>query len=116
MVESPLPRLGGFRSVATQSPQRSRGALARADQRRDVRGHAREGVAAAFPGLVLVVAGDEVGADVADGELGDVLGDAEPAHQGARGAAQIVQAEGDAAGPLQLSGELGPALEPATGL
>jgi hypothetical protein len=69
---------------------------ARADQRRNVRGHAREGVAAAFPGLVLVVAGDEVGADVADGELGDVLGHAQARHQRARGAAQIVQAEGDA--------------------
>jgi len=35
--------------------------------------HAREGIAAAGPGFILVVAGDEVGADVADGELGDVL-------------------------------------------
>jgi hypothetical protein len=42
-------------------------------------------MAAALPSLILVVASDEVGADVADGELGDVLGDAEPAHQGARG-------------------------------
>jgi hypothetical protein len=40
---------------------------------------------------------------VADGELGDVLGHAQARHQRARGAAQIVQAEGDAARPLQLS-------------
>ena len=53
-------------------------APARAPISLDVRGHAREGIAAAGPGLVLVVAGDEVRADVADRELGDVLGDAKP--------------------------------------
>jgi hypothetical protein len=31
---------------------------------RDVVAHAREGIAAAGPGFILVVAGDEVGADV----------------------------------------------------
>jgi hypothetical protein len=62
-------------------PDRCTGSFARADQRRDVRGYAREGVAAAFPGLVLVVAGNEVNAKVADGKLGDVLGHAEPAQQ-----------------------------------
>ena len=41
-----------------------------ADCCRDVVAHAREGIAAAGPGFILVVAGDEVGADVADGELG----------------------------------------------
>src|SRR5512133_1587908 len=66
-------------------PDRCTGSFARADQRRDVCGYAREGVAAAFPGLVLVVAGNEVNAKVADGKLGDVLGHAEPAHQGAAG-------------------------------
>src|SRR5215510_15571104 len=44
-----------------------------ADCCRDVVAHAREGIAAAGSGFILVVAGDEVGADVADGELGDVL-------------------------------------------
>src|SRR5215471_14060405 len=57
-----------------------------ADCCRDVVAHALEGIAAAGPGFVLVVAGDEVGADVADRQLGDVLGHAEPAHQGAAGA------------------------------
>jgi hypothetical protein len=42
-----------------------------ADCCRDVVPHAREGIAAAGPGFILVVAGDGVGAD--DGELGDVL-------------------------------------------
>jgi len=45
-----------------------RGTFARADQGRDVGAHACEGIAAALPRLVLVVAGDEVVADVADGE------------------------------------------------
>jgi hypothetical protein len=52
----------------TSSPQRDHGrSFARADQGRDVVAHAREGIAAALPSLVFVVAGDEVGADVADG-------------------------------------------------
>src|SRR5262249_13945768 len=59
----------------------------------DVGAHALEGIAAAGPGVILVVARDQVGADVADGELGDVLGHAELRHQRARGAAQIVQTE-----------------------
>src|SRR5262249_37556095 len=59
-----------------------------ADRCRDVGGHALEGIAAAGPSLVLVVAGDEVGADVADGQLGDGLGHAEPAHCRARCAAE----------------------------
>src|SRR5262249_31070916 len=100
----------------TSPPQRDdRGSLPGADQGRDVVAHTREGIAAAGPSIVLVVAGDEVGADVADGELGDVLGDAELAHQGARGAAQIVQTEVDARGLLQLSDQLGPALDAAAG-
>ena len=45
-----------------------------ADCCRDVGAHLGEGIAAAFPGLVLVVAGDEVGAEVADGEFGKILG------------------------------------------
>src|SRR5262249_197318 len=48
------------------------GSCAGADQARDVVAHAREGIAAAVPGFVLVVAGDEVDADVADGELGAI--------------------------------------------
>ena len=79
------------------------------------RAHAREGIAAALPGLILVVAGDEIDADVTDGELGDVLGNAEPAHQRARGAAQIVQTEVDPRGLLQLGDQLGPALDAAAG-
>ena len=39
---------------------------------------------------------------MADGQFRDVLGHAEPAHERARGAAQIVQGEVDAAGLLQL--------------
>jgi hypothetical protein len=65
-----------------------------ADCCRDLRAHAREGMAAALPGLILVVAGDEIGADVANGKLGDVLGDAEARHQRARGAAQVVASPG----------------------
>jgi len=85
------------------APQRDhRRTFARADEGCDVVAHARERIAAAGPGLILVVARDEVGADVADGKFGDVLGDAESAHEGARGAAQIVQPEVDAAGLLQF--------------
>src|SRR5262249_3941680 len=95
------PKMGT--SSLPSAPQRDhRGAGAGADQGGDVVAHAFERIAAAGPSLVLVVAGDQVGADVADGELGDVLGDAEPAHERARGAAQIVQAGGDARGLLQL--------------
>jgi hypothetical protein len=59
------------------APQRDHcGSCAGADQARDVVAHARERITAAGPSLVLVVASDQVGADVADGKLGDVLGDA----------------------------------------
>ena len=59
------------------APQRDHGGtFAGADQGRDVGGDPLERIAAALPSLVLVVASDEVGADVADGEFGDVLGDA----------------------------------------
>jgi hypothetical protein len=37
-----------------------------ADCCRDVVAHAREGIAAAGPGFILVVAGDEIGADVSE--------------------------------------------------
>ena len=42
-------------------------AIARSDQALDMRADAFEGIDAALPGLVLVVAGDKVVADVADG-------------------------------------------------
>jgi len=87
--------------VIALPPQRNhRGAFAGADQGRDVVAHTREGIAAALPRRVFVVARDQIGADVADGELGKILGDAQAAHERARGAAQIVQAEVDAAGLL----------------
>ena len=77
-----LPKWNTSRSSGecASAPQRDhRGACAGADQGRDMVAHAREGIAAAGPSVVLVVTGDQVGADVADCELGDVLGDAEPA-------------------------------------
>src|SRR5262249_13020901 len=50
------------------APQRDHcGSCAGADQARDVVAHARERITAAGPSLVLVVASDQVGADVADG-------------------------------------------------
>jgi hypothetical protein len=88
-------------------PDRCTGSFARADQRRDVRGYAREGVAAAFPGLVLVVAGNEVNAKVADGKLGDVLGHAEPAHLGAAGRRGACRRSADC-GPLAVACPLPP--------
>ena len=60
-----------------------------ADCCRDVVAHLGEGVAATLPSFVLIITRDQVGADVADGEFGDVLANAEPRHQGERGAAQM---------------------------
>jgi hypothetical protein len=59
-------------------PQRDhRAAFACADEGRDVVAHARERIAATGPSIILVVARDQVGADVADSEFGpDFLGDA----------------------------------------
>jgi len=95
--------------AAGSPPQRDhRGAGTRADEGRDVSTDTLERIAAALPSLVLVVAGDEVGADVADGELGDFLGHAEPAHERARGAAQIVQEKINAARLLKLGDRLAP--------
>jgi len=66
--------------------------------------------------VALTTAGTQAGAVlVADGKLGDVLGDAETRHQGAAGPAQIVQAEIDTCGLLQLCDQLGPALDAAAG-
>src|SRR5262245_10566528 len=76
--------------------------FARADEGCDVVAHARERIAAALPGVVLVVAGDEVFADVADREFSKILGDAQSAHQRASGASQIVQTEVDARGLSHL--------------
>src|SRR5262245_6239545 len=98
------------------APQRDHcGSCAGADQARDVVAHARERITAAGPSLVLVVASDQVGADVADGKLGDVLGDAEVAHERAGGAAQVVQAEVDAAGLSQIGDPFRPARDAAAG-
>jgi hypothetical protein len=69
--------LASFRRAAHSD---HRGTSARADQGPDVGAHAGEGIAAALPSLILVVASDEVGADVADGVFGDFLGHTEPAH------------------------------------
>ena len=54
----------------SSAPQRNdrRAAAAHANQGLDVGGHARERIDAALPSVIPVVAGDEVGADVADGD------------------------------------------------
>jgi hypothetical protein len=73
----PQKNRGQSNTEIGQSAQRDHcGTFARPDQRRDVVAHARERIAAAGPSIVLVVARDQVDADVADGEFGDVLGDA----------------------------------------
>jgi hypothetical protein len=72
----------------------------------------RAGVAAAVPRLILVVARDQVGADVADREFGDVLGHAELAHERA---AQVVETEIAAAGLSQIGDQVGPARDAAAG-
>jgi len=77
--------------------------------------HARERIGAALPRLILVVARDQIDADVADGQLRDVLGDAQAAHERARGAAQIVQTEIDAARLPQVGDPPRPAREAAAG-
>jgi len=57
-----------------------------------------EGRATEVPGLIKVIEAGEAGALMADGEFGDVLGDAELGHQRAAGPAQVVGREVDARG------------------
>ena len=83
----------------------------RADMRRDF----LERLSARPPRCVLVVASDQIGALMADCQLGNVLGNAKAAHQGAHGAPQIVQPEIDAAVGPERRHHLGPTLEPTAG-
>lgn len=71
-----------------------------AEERGDVVAHLGEGVATQLPSLIEVVEPIEAGALVADGEFGDVVLDAEAAHQRAAGPAQVVRGELDASGAL----------------
>src|SRR5262247_1034897 len=67
-VHQSVPSARSWPASPGSPSQRDHGrTFAGADQGRDVVAHARERIAAVFPSLILVVAGDEVGADVADG-------------------------------------------------
>src|SRR6516164_10818401 len=72
--------------------------LGAAEEPDDVVGDLGEGRATEVPGLIKVIEAGEAGALMADGEFGDVLGDAELGHQRAAGPAQVVGREVDARG------------------